>query len=308
MLHVKGLQEGLETFKTLGSDVRMRIIELLSENGEMNMNELASALELTNGALTAHIKRLEDCGIIKTVSEYTGHGNQKKCSMKVNQLLLSVSPAEETREIKVYETEIRVGHYSDYSVCPSCGIASAYSMIGEADAPRYFAHSERLQASVLWFQSGYIEYRIPNMLPKNQRVSQLTFCFEISSENHRIGPAAQSDISFCLNGKKIGSWLSPGDMGGVKGIYTPGWWVMRERQYGLLKMVVVNNRGTFLDGLKISDTSLSEFQLDDRSEIRFRFVVDDKSEYKGGLALYGAGFGNYNQDIKVRVHYMQNEP
>lgn len=306
MLHVKGLQEGLEVFKTLGSDVRMRIIELLSENGEMNMNELASALELTNGALTAHIKRLEDCGIIKTVSEYTGHGNQKKCSMKINQLLLSVSPAEETREIRVYETEIRVGHYSDYSVVPSCGLASVYSMIGEADDPRYFAHSERLQASMLWFRSGYIEYRIPNMLPKNQRISQLTFCFEISSENHRIGPEAQSDISFYLNGKKIGSWLSPGDMGGVKGIYTPGWWVMRERQYGLLKMVVVNNRGTFLDGLKISDTSLSEFQMDDHSEIRFRFAVDD-SEYQGGLALYGAGFGNYNQDIKVRVHYTQNE-
>ena len=38
MLHIKNLNDGLELFKTLGSDVRMRIVELLSERGEMNMN------------------------------------------------------------------------------------------------------------------------------------------------------------------------------------------------------------------------------------------------------------------------------
>lgn len=63
MLHIKNLNDGLELFKTLGSDVRMRIVELLSERGEMNMNEIASALELTNGALTAHIRRLEELGL-----------------------------------------------------------------------------------------------------------------------------------------------------------------------------------------------------------------------------------------------------
>ena len=44
MLHIKNLNDGLELFKTLGSDVRMRIVELLSERGEMNMNEIATAV------------------------------------------------------------------------------------------------------------------------------------------------------------------------------------------------------------------------------------------------------------------------
>lgn len=307
MLQIKGLEEGLDVFRALGSDVRMRIVELLSERGEMNMNELASALELTNGALTAHVKRLEDCGIIKTVSEYTGHGNQKKCSMNIREILLNVNRAEEAREIRVYETEVRVGHFSDYSVSPSCGLASAYSMIGKADDRRYFAHPERLQAGVLWFQEGYIEYRIPNMLPKNQRISQLTFCFEISSERQGFGPEAQSDVSFYLDGICIGSWKSPGDMGGIKGIYTPNWWDVQTRQYGLLKMIVINMAGTFLDGLKISDISLKEFDLDDSSDIRFRFGVKNTPEYQGGIVLYGSGFGNYNQDIMVRVHYVTND-
>lgn len=109
MLHIKSLDEGLEVFKTLGSDARMHIVELLSERGEMNMNEIASALELTNGALTGHIRRLEECGIIKTVSEGTGHGNQKLCSMNVDQILLNAGKAEERRENQMYETELRVG-------------------------------------------------------------------------------------------------------------------------------------------------------------------------------------------------------
>lgn len=303
MLQIKGLEEGLEVFRTLGSDVRMRIVELLAERGEMNMNELAMALELTNGALTAHIKRLEDCGIIRTVSEYTGHGNQKRCSINTNEILLSVNRAEEAREIKVYETELRVGHFGEYLVSPPCGLASAYSMIGEEDDVRYFAHPERLQAGILWFQEGYIEYRIPNMIPKNQRISQLTFCFEISSTKQGMGPEAQSCVYFYLNNVRLGNWISPGDMGGIKGIYTPNWWDVKTRQYGLLKMIVINESGTFLDGLKISETSLKEFCLDDHSDIRFRFAVKNTPEYQGGIVLYGSGFGNYNQDVMVRVHY-----
>lgn len=307
MLQVKGLQEGLEIFKTLGSDVRMRIIELLSEHGEMNMNELASALELTNGALTAHIKRLEDCGIIKTVSEYTGHGNQKKCSMKINQLLLSVSQAEEAKDIRVFETEVRVGHYTDYSVKPSCGLANAYSMIGGANDPRFFSHPEHYQAGLLWFQEGYVEYEIQNPVPESHVISQLTFCFELSSGLQGIDPQSQANVVFYLNGVRLGSWMTTWDMGGVKGIYTPSWWNMQEHQHGFLKMIVVNHRGTFLDGLKISDVNLYQLQFDPKANLKLRVGVEKDDTYKGGVTLYGAGFGNYNQDIKVRIHYLQAE-
>ena len=41
MLHIKNLDEGLEVFKALGSEVRINIVKLLLENREMNMNELA---------------------------------------------------------------------------------------------------------------------------------------------------------------------------------------------------------------------------------------------------------------------------
>lgn len=77
MLHITNLEDGLELFKALGSDVRVRILEILLEYNNMNMNDLASRLEITNGALTSHIKKLEECGLIKITNQSTGHGNQK---------------------------------------------------------------------------------------------------------------------------------------------------------------------------------------------------------------------------------------
>ena len=69
MLHITSLNEGLELFKALGSDVRIEILNILLENDNMSMNELASRLNITNGALTSHIKKLENCGLITTSSE-----------------------------------------------------------------------------------------------------------------------------------------------------------------------------------------------------------------------------------------------
>ena len=44
MLHITSLNEGLELFKALGSDVRIEILNILLENDNMSMNELASRL------------------------------------------------------------------------------------------------------------------------------------------------------------------------------------------------------------------------------------------------------------------------
>ena len=75
----------MKFLKALGSEVRINIVKLLLENREMNMNELASSLGITNGALTSHIKKLEETGIIKVLTEHEGHGNQKMCRVNVGQ-------------------------------------------------------------------------------------------------------------------------------------------------------------------------------------------------------------------------------
>ncbi len=396
MLYIKNLEDGVELFKALGSDVRINIIKLLLRNKEMNMNEIASSLNITNGALTSHIKKMEDVGLIKVTGDAVGHGNQKMCSVRQERILVDIVP-EESSDVGVYEAEIPVGQYSSYNVYPTCGISTTKNLIGEVDDPRYFAHPDRINASVLWFTKGYVEYLVPNVLPAMQKIDEITFSMEISSEAPGVNNDWPSDITFSLNDVPIGMWTSPGDFGDVHGLFTPDWWFapgvnndwpsditfslndvpigmwtspgdfgdvhglftpdwwfanwnqygllkmlvinrkgtfidglkisdvsleqfdldykspirfrmeVRDDAYGLLKMLVINRKGTFIDGLKISDVSLEQFDLDYKSPIRFRMEVRDDAAHVGGMTLFGHGFGNYSQGIRVRMRYSDME-
>lgn len=307
MLHVKNLDEGLEIFKALGSELRINIIKLLQENHEMNMNELATSLGITNGALTSHIKKLEESGIIQVMTERGSHGNQKVCKVAVDKIVVDVESEENEEDQNIYNTEVKVGHYSDYDVYPTCGLATSQAIVGEVDDPRYFSHPDRINAGILWFTKGYIEYMIPNLLPSATKIDQITVSLEISSEAPGINNDWPSDISILLNDVKIGTWTSPGDYGDVQGIFTPDWWFPNWNQYGLLKMIVINKKGTFVDGLKISNVTINEFNLNYKSTVRFKFEIEEDAKNVGGITIFGSEFGNYNQDIKVRIAYSPME-
>jgi predicted transcriptional regulator len=265
------------------------------------MNDLASCLNVTNGALTSHIKKLEDCGLITVTSESAGHGNQKICSVHINKILVDLENAKE--ENNVYETELKIGHYSNYNVYPTCGLASSRAIIGEVDDTRYFAHPDRHNADILWFTKGFVEYMIPNFIPHTQKIDKITVSAELGSEAPGVNDTWPSDISFYMNDVFIGSWTSPGDFGDVKGIFTPDWWYREWNQYGLLKLLVINNKGTFIDGLQISNVTVKDLNITDKSPIRLKLAVNDDSAYVGGLTIFGKSFGNYNQDIHVRINY-----
>lgn len=267
------------------------------------MNEIAGSLGITNGALTSHIKKLEECGLVSVLSEHEGHGNQKLCRVHTDRILIDVMPQVPEENKNLYSVDIPVGQYTDYQVSPTCGIASRKSLIGEVDDPRYFAHPQRTSAGILWFSRGYVEYLIPNFLPPHCQVEQLILSVEIASEAPGTNNDWPSDITFSLNEIPIGTWTSPGDFGDVHGLFTPSWWLPAWNQYGLLKTLIVNKNGTFIDGLKISDVTIEQFALDHKSPLRFKFMVSDTSPNIGGLTLFGKGFGNYNQDINVVVSY-----
>ena len=301
MLHVKSIDDGLELFKALGSDIRVEIIKILINEKSMNMNELARRLDITNGALTSHIKKLEECGIVTVSSEASGHGNQKVCSVQLDKILIDLQ--DKPKNDNVYTTDIKVGRFSDYSVYPTCGLANSSKIIGEVDDTRYFAHPDRFEADILWFTKGYVEYVLPNFVPAGQKIDEISISAELSSEAPGVNNVWPSDIYFYLNDVLLGTWTSPGDFGDVKGIFTPDWWFTNWNQYGLLKMLVVNHKGTFIDGLQISEVSIDQFNLTSKSQLKLRLEVPENAEHVGGLTIFGRGFGNYNQDINVRMSY-----
>lgn len=301
MIHITSLDDGLETFKALGSYTRIQILNILLENEQMSMNQLATELNISNGALTGHVKKLEECGLINISNESAGHGNQKMCSVTQDRIIVDIKKPIDYKN--VFETEIKVGQFSRHQVWPTCGIATSESVIGEFDDIRYFNHPDRFTANILWFTKGYVEYTIPNLIPSNQRITQLSISAELSSEAPGIDNNWPSDISFYINDTKIGMWTSPGDFGDVHGMFTPQWWPQNWNQYGLLKLLVINDYGTYIDGLKISDVSTLSLHLDYSSDIRLRLAVENDSEHVGGITLYGKSFGNYDQDIRVAINY-----
>ncbi len=301
MLHIKNLDEGLELFKALGSDIRIEIINILLKESGMNMNELAKKLKITNGALTSHIRKLEECGIVTVSAEGSGHGNQKFCSVNLDKILIDIQDAPVATN--VYSTEIKVGHFNDYEVYPTCGLASSKKLIGEVDDTRYFAHQDRFDADILWFTRGYVEYGIPNFIPVGQQIDEICISAELSSEAPGVNNVWPSDIYFSLNGTELGTWTSPGDFGDVKGIFTPDWWFPNWNQYGMLKMLVIGHKGTFIDGIMISKVTIDDLALTSKSRMKQRLEVPENAKNVGGLTIFGKGFGNYNQDINVKIAY-----
>lgn len=302
MIHITDLKDGLPLFKALSSEIRMEILDLLSVHKQLNMNELAEKLGLSNGAITMHVKKLEDCGLIKVSSVTAKHGIQKICNLHEDKFVIDIG--KEAIE-NSYETEIGIGHYTAYEIYPTCGLATKDGIIGEVDSPRYFAAPERINSDILWFGKGFIEYRIPNFLKPGQKFSEIQISMEISSEapgNCSIWP---SDIHFILNNVCIGTWTSPGDYADTKGILTPSWWFPNWNQYGLLKLIAINKFGTFIDGLQISQITLADINLDYQSDLFLRLSVPGTSKNTGGLTIYGKNFGNYNQGINIRVIYEQ---
>lgn len=304
MLHIEKLSDGLNLFKALGSEVRLEIVRLLVEQ-PMNMNELAGKLHITNGALTTHIKKLEECGVVTVSNDSSGHGNQKICRVIPGKILIDIKkpahPVENTCSV-----DLKVGRYSSCQVYPTCGLASAAHLIGEVDDLRYFSHPDHFDADILWFTHGYVEYQVPNFAPMNRHITQITVSAELSSEAPGVNSQWPSDISFFINDVFVGAWTSPGDFGDVRGIFTPDWWFANWNQYGLLKMLTVSGQGTFMDGLKISDVRIEDLNLDRTPRFNLRFSVDSEASHVGGLTIFGKAFGNYAQDIQVTLGYVNS--
>jgi predicted transcriptional regulator len=267
----------------------------------MNIRELAEALNLSSAIMTMHVKKLEKAGIIRSeMAPGRGGAAQKVCSLNIDHLEVDFPSADHVHR-EVRRTDVSIGHFTDLSIKPTCGICTREKIIGIFDDPRYFLAPERLDARILWFGEGFIEYKVPNFLMRSEIPDELEISMEISSEAPQTNNNWPSDITFFFNGVKVGMWTSPGDFGG-KGKLNPSWWMDEVNQYGLLKRLIIRKEGTFMDGLKISDVTLDDVDIRS-SQWTLRIAVLEDAEHVGGVTLFGSGFGNYNQDIVFKLYY-----
>ncbi|WYP25646.1 helix-turn-helix domain-containing protein [Alkalihalobacillus sp. FSL W8-0930] len=295
-------KESLPVYEALASEIRLSILQHVGEK-PMNIKELADAHQVSSAIMTKHVKKLEAAHLLQTDMISGKAGKQKMCRLKVEKLEI-IFPNMLNKQRPYVESTVSVGHYSDFHVEPTCGLATEQAIIGEFDDPRFFMDTERVNAKILWFYRGFVEYKLANFLDQSKKVEELEISLELSSEAPSTNENWPSDITFSLNGLEIGTWRSPGDFGERIGKFTPEWWPRTVNQYGLLKVIRIKQNGTYIDGRKISDVTISDVDIH-RPFWLFRIGNQDCTTCVGGVTLFGSSFGNYNQDIDFRLYYRE---
>lgn len=294
----------LPVYEALASSVRLNILQLLSRR-PMNVRELAEALGLSSAIMTMHVKKLEKARLITTRMAPGNGGVQKICTLSAEKIEITI-PASPGPHRQFHKTEVSVGHYTDFELGPSCGIATLEHTIGEYNEPRYFWYPERVQAKMLWFSSGYIEYKVPNFLLGSQIPEELEITFELSTVLPFQPDTDPAGVVFSFNGTRLGEWSGQKYQGPGRGLYTPAWWTDPASQCGLLKALRINPNGTFMDAKKISGVTIADLPIRDK-QWTFRMAVPGQSSSNTGIALFGRGFGNHQQDLLFQLYYSEQK-
>jgi predicted transcriptional regulator len=287
--------------KSLDSLNRVRILRYLSDR-MASVNDIAAALELPTSTTALHIETLEEAGLIRAELEPASRGLRKICARMYDRVVLDLPVAEAPRDQAV-EMTMPIGAYVDCIATPTCGLLSETGIIGMLDDAASFYEPNRMGAQLLWFHQGYVEYRFPNRLPAGAQPESLRLSMEVCSEAPLYNPDWPSDITVWINGVELGTWTSPADFGGEPGRLTPEWWTPRNTQYGLLKVWHAGERASEVDGMRISGVTINELFLSKSPFVAVRIGVKSDAEHVGGLNLFGSRFGNYPQDLILRVGY-----
>jgi predicted transcriptional regulator len=285
--------------RALASDRRVEIMNLL-QTRTLNVSEIADSLGATMSATSEHIKVLSDAGLIVTEMIPGTRGLQKACGRAVDAVRVNL-PESEASSGRLIEVSMPVGAFADFDVEPTCGLLGSEGAIGLFDDVGAFYEPERINAQLLWFHQGHVEYRFPNRLVSGDEVKSLQLSMEVCSEAPLHNEVWPSDITVSVNGVALGSWTSPGDFGDQRGAFTPEWWSVANTQFGLMKVWQVTEAGSFIDGIRLSDVTPTDLDLGDGNFISIRIEVPADAVNVGGINLFGAGFGNYPQDLVLRI-------
>jgi predicted transcriptional regulator len=295
-------EKDLAALKGVSSLPRIRLLKELSKRPGLNVNELAQVSGLPQSSVSAHLQVLERAGLIRTEVLKARKGNQKICFAVYDELIVTFQQTSKAISADVIEVSMPLGLYTANSVTGPCGICSTDGIIGLLDVPETFMDPERMKTSLLWFTSGFVEYQFPNNAKlRGDKIDAVEVVMEVSSEVPGTMANWPSDIVLAINGYEIGVWTSPGDFGDRRGTYTPSWWKLKGSQYGMLKTWSVGGNGTFVDGRKLSELTTADLNLDDHRSIRLRIEVKAEGQHPGGINIFGRGFGNYDQDIILRL-------
>lgn len=293
--------------KALSVPVRLEILRYLSQTPAI-ISDIAAKFDLPLSSTALHIKVLENAGLISIQPIPGSKGSQKLCGIQIDKVEINMVQEEIIDPPNyLYRESMPVGCYFDYSVLPSCGMASEQCYLGYEDNISVFVSPSRYNAQIVWLSCGFLEYRFPNSFLKNESVNRVKFSFEICSEALGYNNDWPSDITISINTHEIGILHCKGDYGGRRGMLNPDWWNTKSTQYGELRTFEITDKGCYIDGDFVSKESIYSLGLPYNDYIKFKLEVKKDARYCGGFNLFGEKFGDYPQDIVMELYYDKEE-
>ena len=119
--------------KALSSQVRIDILKLLARRKSLNVNEIASILNLPMSTTATNVQILEAAGLIITIYQPGIRGSMKVCSAKHEMLMINMITDEEASNVKSEIIDMPIGNYYNFQVEPTCGLASEDGYIEKDD-------------------------------------------------------------------------------------------------------------------------------------------------------------------------------
>lgn len=304
-LSFHGIEQLTTICNALSTPLRVQILQQISDKN-LSIIQLAEALDTSVSTIAANVKILEAAELLITQLHPATRGTKRVCSKNYADIFINLDMRYPLfSEDKVYEINMPIGHYADCTVSPTCGLIGDNGTIGSEDFQSSFFNPGRINAKHLWFRTGHIIYRFPNEISnfQNMRIKSIDFSLELCSEAPNFEMDWPSDITFWINDVEITTWTSPSDFGDRQGKLKSCLWERKFfSQYGLLQNIHINTKGTFLNDKKVASTTISDLNLSSQV-IDFKIGVKSDAQNKGGVNIFGRGFGDYDQDIRMEINY-----
>ncbi|MDR3167310.1 MAG: helix-turn-helix domain-containing protein, partial [Treponema sp.] len=264
-------EETAAVLKALSSPIRLKMLQTINETPLVNISELAEQFALPLSSAALHVRVLEEAGLIFIQEKPGLRGTQKMCAVLIEDLYLNVfhrsKNEQQTRDIRY---SMPLGSFFECSVTKPCGIAGRRTYIGIEDSTNAFFSPGRIHAQLVWFTSGCLEYRCPNLPINSGKVLEVSFSFEVCSEAAGYNNVWPSDITLWINHEEVYTFHCAGDYGDKRGIYNPDWWPNGSTQYGELHHLEITPQGCFGDGRKSSDLNLTSLHIAEGEYISFK--------------------------------------
>ena len=186
--------------KALSIRERLSILELL-QGAPKYLVEIAEYLNMPLSSVSRHIDALTEAGLIFVSYKPGPKGHSKLCAKAALSATVSFEDVIIPSENGTFVTEMPIGLYSDCDISAPCGMVGKTAKIGDFDNPALFFSSQRAEAELLWFNLGYVSYKLPSA--RYAEYKEIGISFEVCSETIYHRNKWPSDITVSVSGTAL---------------------------------------------------------------------------------------------------------